>query len=212
MRILCTPLDVVGVRIPALRKVAKGICREDWRSFVSQPTANFEHCLVKALVIATVKVSGEERLALTKEFLPEIVDWAVCDTFCGAWKVTDDVRGELWDWCVSLLGTGEEFPMRVGAVMLMSKFIDGEHIGSILGLLTSKRESPGYYWDMGCAWALSFCYIAFPDETEEAIFAGDLTPEVLRMTVYKVRDSYRVSGERKKALKARYQELRARSS
>jgi hypothetical protein len=62
---------------------------------------------------------------------------------------------------------------------------------------------------MGCAWALSFCYIKYPDMTEEEIFSGRLSPEVLRMTVYKVRDSFRVLDERKKALKERYQAFRA---
>ena len=93
--------------------------------------------------------------------------------------------------------------------MMMDKFIDDAHIERILNLLTKERASPGYYWDMGCAWALSYCYIKFPDETEEAIFSGRLSPDILRMTVYKVRDSFRVPDERKKALKERYLAFRA---
>ncbi len=207
-RILNTPLEVVGVRVPVLRKTARSIIKEDWEGFLEQPTSNFEHCLVKALVLATAKMDGRERLERTKTFLPEVRDWCVCDTFCGAWKERGIVD-ELWDYCVSLLGTGEEFPMRVGAVMMMDKFIDDDHIDRMLELLTDERASTGYYWDMGCAWALSFCYISYPDKTEEAIFSGSLSPEILRMTVYKVRDSYRVSDERKKHLKERYTAFRA---
>lgn len=82
--------------------------------------------------------------------------------------------------------------MRVGAVMMMSQFLDDDHIGDILGLLTSPRESPGYYWEMGCAWALSFCYIEYPGRTEKELFSGGLSEPILTMTVGKIRDSYRV--------------------
>ena len=208
VRILNTPLDVIGVRIPVLRSVAKSIIKEDWDGFLAQPTMSYEHCLVKALVLATAKMDGKERLERTKTFIPEIRDWSVCDTFCGAWK-QKGIEDALWDYCVSLLGTGEEFPMRVGAVMMMDKFIDDGYIDRMLELLTAERASTGYYWDMGCAWALSFCYIRYPDKTEEELFSGRLTPEILRMTVYKIRDSFRVPDERKKALKERYQAFRA---
>ena len=208
VRILNTPLDVIGVRMPVMRAAAKSITKEDWEGFLTQPTMNYEHCLVKALVLATAKMDPAERLERTKSFIPEIRDWSVCDTFCGAWK-HKGIEDELWDYCVSLLGTGQEFPMRVGAVMMMDKFIDDAHIGRMLELLTAERASTGYYWDMGCAWALSFCYIKYPGMTEEEIFSGRLSPEVLRMTAYKVRDSFRVPDERKKALKERYQAFRA---
>lgn len=209
VRILNTPLDVIGVRVPVLRKVAKEICKDDWEGFLRQPTMNFEHCFVKAIVLATVKMDGKERLERTRAFLPEIRDWAVCDGFCGAWKMSRDIKDDLWSFCVEILSSGEEFPMRVGAVMMMDKYIDDDHINDMLALLTEKRKGTGYYWDMGCAWALSFCYIRYPDATEEALFSDTLDPEILRMSVYKVRDSYRVSDERKKALKQRYSEFRA---
>ncbi len=206
-KILNTPLEVIGVRMPVMRAAAKRIVKEDWEGFISQPTMSYEHCLVKALVLATAKMGPMERLERTKSFIPEIRDWSVCDTFCGAWKVKG-AEDALWDYCVSLLDTGREFPMRVGAVMMMDKFIDDAHIKKMLGLLTEERASTGYYWDMGCAWALSFCYIKYPDMTEEEIFSGRLTPEILRMTVYKVRDSFRVPDDRKKELKERYQAFR----
>jgi len=211
VRILNTPLEVVGVRMPVLRKTAKEICRGDWRSFVSRSSDVYEFNIVKGLVIATAKMSPEERLSLTEGFVPEILDWSVCDTFCGTWKLEKGYEPELWDYCVSLLDSWKEFPMRVGAVMMMDKFIDDEHIDRMLALLTRDLPGTGYYWDMGCAWALSFCYVKYPDETEKQIFSGRLSDDVLRMTVYKIRDSFRVPDERKASLKRRYREFTGRS-
>ena len=210
-KILNTPLRVIGVRTPAMRKIAKDICREDWRSFLKTETESFEQCFIKGVVIATVKIPQNERLALSKSFLPEIVDWAVCDAFCGSWKTDSAEKENLWDWAESLIGTGSEFPMRAGAVMMLNHFIDDAHIERILDILTAERKSTGYYWDMGCAWALSYCYIEYPDRTEEALFSGRLTPEILKMTVYKVRDSFRVPDERKSALKERYRKFTGKS-
>lgn len=209
-RILNSPLPVIGVKMGHMRDLAKRIVKEDdWREFLSEPAATYEHCIVKALVIATAKTDEKERLALSKVFLPEIRDWSVCDTFCGSWRRDKGGRSEgLWQWCISLLGTGEEFPMRVGAVMMMSQFLEEDRIDLILAELTVSRESPGYYWDMGCAWALSFCYIDFPERTEREIFSGRLSPEILTMTVGKIRDSYRVPEESKRRTKARLQETR----
>ncbi len=211
VKILNTPLEVIGVRMPVMRKAAKEICKGDWESFISHSSDIYEFNLVKGLVIATAKMPQEERLDLTREFVREILDWSVCDTFCGAWKTEKGHEEDLWNYCVNLLDSPKEFEMRTGAVMMMDKFIDNEHIDSMLALLTRDVPSTGYYWDMGCAWALSFCYIKYPDRTEDEIFSGRLSDDILRMTVYKVRDSYRVSDERKKALKERYQAFKAKA-
>lgn len=98
--------------------------------------------------------------------------------------------------------------MRVGAVMMMSKFICDGRIDAVLRELTTPRESPGYYWDMGCAWALSFCYAAYPERTEREIFSGRLPSAILGMTVGKIRDSRRVPDGSKKRAVARLKEIR----
>ncbi|AGI48100.1 hypothetical protein TALC_01111 [Thermoplasmatales archaeon BRNA1] len=192
-RISASPKRSIGVKMPLLRGIARRINREDWRTFVQYPSESLEHCVVKGLVIATAKCSGDERLALTEDFIGEIEEWNTCDTFCSAWKIdSGETSDRLFSRCESLLETGKEFPMRVGAVMMLSKFIDGEHIGRVLKDLGEPRESPGYYWDIGCAWALSVCYVKFPKETEPVLLSGRIPPAILRMSLQKIRDSFRV--------------------
>ena len=91
--------------------------------------------------------------------------------------------------------------------MMMTHFIDEDHIEAMLDKLVSCPRC-GYYLDMGVAWALSFCYIKFPERTEKAIFDGRLESDVLNMTVRKIRDSFRVSREDKERLKGRLKEVR----
>jgi len=200
-RIYNSPKKLYVVKVPLLRKYGKEVLKDDWRTFVSLRSESLEQSMVKALVIANAKCSGNERLALTREYINEIGEWSTCDMLCGEWKVNDSATGEeLFAMCKELLGTGKEFPMRVGAVMMLSKFVDDEHIDTVLEELGRPRESPGYYWDMGCAWALSVCYVKFPEKTEPVILSGNLSPAILKMTLQKIRDSYRVEESDKKRL------------
>lgn len=200
--------ELLGVRVPKLRAIAKDICKEDWREFLTYPSRSFEHTMIRAMVIATAKMDVDERLALTEKFVPEVRNWAVNDCLCCSWKLGKrEDHEKVWKFCVDLLDRHEEFPSRIGAVMMMSLFIDEEHIDEMLDRLVSEPRC-GYYLDMGVSWALSFCYIKFPEKTEKAIFDGRMEYTVLSMTVRKIRDSFRVGEESKERLKMRLKEAR----
>jgi len=53
---------------------------------------------------------------------------------------------------------------------------------------------------MGIAWALSVCYIKFPQETEALLKKQELTPFVQNKAIQKIRESLRVSAEEKQLL------------
>jgi len=202
-RIVPTAQRMYGVRMPALRQLAKTVLNDDWPAFLTLSTQSFEQSMMRALIIGTAPMSGVERLAYTLQLVPEIDNWCVCDLLCSCWKVDGPVTAAaLWHYCAELLDTDEEFPMRVGAVMLMDRFRDREHLATALELLTAHRH-PGYYFQMGQAWALSFFYIEFPAETEAMLFSDRLDPPVLRMAIRKIGDSYRVPATVKATLKAR---------
>ena len=57
-----------------------------------------------------------------------------------------------------------EFELRFMIVSLMSHFLDKEHIDEIL-TICGKIDHDGYYVKMGNAWALSVCYVKFPEKT-----------------------------------------------
>ena len=204
-RIARSPKRTIGVRLPDIRSYAKEIVKGDWRSFAALPSQSLDQCILKAVVIATARAGPGERLELTKGFLPEIEEWGTCDCLCASWKIgKEEDASELFSWCEGLLDSGKEFPMRVGAVMMLAKFMDREHIDTVLKDLGKTRKSPGYYWDMGLAWTLSVCFIKFPEKTEEVLFSGTGPREVLKMTLQKIRDSYRVERSEKDRLTQRF--------
>lgn len=195
--------NILGVRMPVIRRIAKEICKGDWRSFLDEPVTCYEEGMLRALVISNAKMDVDERLELTRMFMPEIDNWAYCDIFCGDWKVKNGPdKDKLWDYCLELIGTDDEFMMRVSAIMMLGHFIDDHHIHDILDLLTTRYHE-GYYYRMGAAWTLSFCYIKYPEMTEQALFKESLDKDIRNKAIQKISDSFRVSKEDKERLKAR---------
>ncbi len=184
---------IVGVRMPDLRRISSELMKGDWRSYLSEEASVLEEDIVAALIISNAEMPQKERLALTKEFVPSIDNWAVCDMLCGDWKFSPEIRSELWDFCGEMISSGEEFKMRFGAVMMLAKFLDDDHIDGVLRRL-SAFSNDGYYYKMGAAWALSYCYLEYQEKTEELLGSGRLDKEVQNLTVRKVRESRRADG------------------
>lgn len=99
-----------------------------------------------------------------------------------------------------MMSSDDEFKMRVGAVMMLFKFLDDEYISDILKLF-SENHHDGYYYKMGAAWALSYCYLDFQEETEEVLSSGVLDRELQNLTVRKVCESRRADSELKKRVR-----------
>lgn len=199
--------DILGVRMPVLRNISKRICKEDWRSFIGGSPKYYEEIILKALVIANAEMDFDERFSLTKQFVPEINNWAVCDVFCGDWKIRDGPEKEiLWKYCSSLMETDDEFKMRVAAVMMLAHYIDDDHIDDVLELMTTGYHD-GYYYKMGAAWTLSYCYVRYPQKTEPLLFRDTLDQEIRNKAIQKISDSFRVKKEDKDRLKAKKKTL-----
>lgn len=204
--------NMLGVRVPKLRSIAKDICKEDWRKFLTYPPTSLEHTIIRGIILATAEMDISERIERIEEYLPEIDNWSVNDCLCCSLKVKDpDEREILWDYCVNLVGRHQEFPSRAGAVLMLTNFIDEEHIDEVNDILVSCPRC-GYYLDMGIAWTLSMCYVRFPERTEEILFDGRLDDAVLRMTVRKICDSFRADTGSKQRLKERLRPITRKSS
>lgn len=192
--------NILGVRIPVLRNMAAEIMERGWRSFLDEDVVFHEEYILKAIVIANAEMSYKERLERTVDFLPHVDNWAICDLLCNDWRLASEGVGSLWNFCEDMMSSNDEFKMRTGAVMMLSKFLDDRHIDGVLKLL-SESHNDGYYYKMGAAWALSYCYIDFQEVTEEVLSSGKLDREVQNLTVRKVCESRRADGELKKQVR-----------
>lgn len=192
-----------GVRLPALRALAKKLLRGDPVGFLekTQP-GSYEETLLRGLVIGGLNLPWEGKRPWVEDFLPRIDNWAVCDTFCNSLKPRspEDLQ-EMWAFFRPLYASSQEYSARAACVVQLSHFVDQEHVEEGLALLQQVAH-PGYYAKMAVAWALSVWYVKFPQAVEELLAQQTLDPWVQNKSIQKVRESRRVGRAEKDALLA----------
>lgn len=201
-RLVSSRYRILGVRLPILRDIAKRIAAGDWESYLDNWECEFlEDMMLRGFVISYAKMSFDERLRRFAEFIPLIDNWSVCDSFCNTWKPKKrDEREKLWEFILPYLDTDEEFQMRYPVVMMLTHFIDGEHIDDVLDHVGRYRHD-GYYYKMGVAWNISVCYVKFPEKTMDFLKTCTLDDWTYNKSIQKIIESYRVSDEDKDILR-----------
>ena len=199
---------LLGVKTPIVKRIAKNVSKGNWREYLDGEDDSFEERVIRGQVICLAPMDIEERMALAEEYVSGIDNWAVCDAFCSSLKLSKKDLPLLWDSVLAHHDDGTEFGMRFAAVIMKAYFLDDEHIDTVLSMLSSVRHE-GYYLKMGIAWALSECYIKYPERTDPVLRKGTLEKDVLRMTIGKITDSYRVDEDTKKDLRRLRSSLRS---
>ncbi|MGN1113255.1 MAG: DNA alkylation repair protein [Acutalibacteraceae bacterium] len=193
--------NIIGVRMPELRKLAREIVKNsDWQEFLSIDSREiYELEMLKGLVIGMAKCTIEERLELVKEFVPQIDNWAVCDTFTGGLKAFGKNRELILPYIEECLKSEEQYTVRFAVCMLMDYYVDDEYIDYTLKKIARIKHS-GYYVMMARAWALSVCFIKQREKTLELLQKKSLDSETQNKAIQKCRESLRVSQEDKEML------------
>jgi len=189
--------NVLGVRLPALRKLAKAIAKEDWCKFIETSDKEyFEEVMLQGMVLGYVKTDIEEILKYVADFVPKINNWSVCDSFCIGLKFTKDNMSRVWDFIQPFLFSREEYEVRFGVVILLDFYINEEYIDGVLKLLDNTKHD-GYYVKMAVAWAISICYVKFPEQTMEYLKDNTLDDFTYNKSLQKITESLKVDNETK---------------
>ena len=93
-----------------------------------------------------------------------------------------------------------EYEIRFGVVMAMQLFIDEEHIGELLSLYNMIHHE-GYYVRMGVAWAISVCFVKFPQQTMAYLQQNSLDNFTYNKALQKIVESYRVDAATKDVIR-----------
>ena len=204
-RLLPPGTPLLGVRLPALRKLARRLAKDGWRTYLEEEADDtFEEILLQGMVIGCADVPTAERQALTAAFVPKIGNWSVCDSFCAGLKAVREDPDSWWTFLMPYVTDTEEYAVRFGVVMLLFYYIDEAHLPAVLALL-GQADCQGPAARTAVSWAAAECCIRFPEPTEAFFADGRLAPSPLRGALQKLVESHRV-GE---ADKARYRAMRS---
>jgi len=195
--------NVLGVRLPELRRIARRIVREDWRAYLSLADNDyFEDMMLQGMVIGYLDIDIEEILRYITNFIPKINNWSVCDSFCAGLKITKSHRARMRDFLQPYLESDQEYDIRFAVVMLLNYYVEEDSVSQVLQRL-SVIHHEGYYVKMAVAWAVSICYVKFPELTmtfltDPALDLGDFT---FNKALQKITESHRVDPETKQMIR-----------
>ncbi len=199
-KLLPDHVNLLGVRLPHLRRLAREIAKGNWREYLRTASDEFfEEILLQGMVIGAVKTDLTESFQLISSFLPKIDNWSVCDSFCVSLKPLARHANDLWNFVTSYLSSKEEFSVRFALVMLLDYFITPSYLERVFACVDSVTH-PGYYAKMAAAWCLSMCYVRFPSETLSYWKTCHLDDFTYQKSIQKSLESRRVSGEHREAL------------
>lgn len=191
---------MMGVRIPILRELAKKAAKEDYYGFIEdfQPEI-YEEVMIRGMMIGYAKFSMEEQKRELKKFIPLINNWAVCDSCCTTYKFMKKNQEEWFSFLEPYLNSSQEYKIRFAVVCLLDFFVQEAFIDRILNCFSDIHHE-GYYVKMAVAWAVSVCYVKFPEKTEDFLLKNTLDDFTHNKAIQKIRESCRVSKEEKERL------------
>lgn len=199
--------NVLGVRLPLLRKMAKELVKSDWRQYLqTAKDDSFEEIMLQGIVIGCATCPVEERFTYIQKFVPKINNWSVCDSFCTGLKFAKDYSKQVWDFLQPYLKSEKEFYIRFAVVMLIFYYIHDETIDKVLESLDTIQYE-GYYVKMAVAWAISICYIQFPERTMIYLKNNGLDDFTYNKALQKITESLKVDKETKKQIRAMKRKL-----
>ena len=197
--------NVLGLRIPDLRKLASGIAKSDWEAYLATASTFYmEERMLQGMVLGCIKPDNdiEVYLARVTRFVKIINSWSVCDTFkfAGGKKYVSLHADRIWEYLKTFMHADGEYEIRFGVVMAMGYFIDDAHIDALLNLLDGIRHE-GYYVKMAVAWALSYCLVKYTEKTMDYLSHSSLDNFTYNKSIQKAIESFRVDDSLKAKLR-----------
>lgn len=200
---LCPNTDnIIGVRIPKLREIAKRIAKENPREFLKEINIKYyETVMLYGMVIGYMKAELKERQNYLDIFVPQIDNWAVCDCCTSTYKFTNKNLEAMFQYIQKYLNSSKEFEIRFGVIMLMDYYLIDEYIDRVIEILGKIRHD-GYYVKMGVAWAISFAFVKYEEKTRNFLNNNQLDDFTYNKALQKIIESNRVSNEKKDEIRS----------
>ena len=201
-----TNKEILGIRVPALRKFAQKIIKDNtynWDEFVQNNNIKyFEEIMLQGLLVGYSNLEFEEKLKYMKLIIPRIDSWAMTDTIIPTLKVKEKDLEKYWKFILYYLYSDKEFEIRYAVISILDYFIVDKYIDEVIKKLDGISHE-GYYVKMAVAWTLAEIGIKYNNKA--MIFLkehNNLDKFTYNKTLQKMIESYRVSKEQKDILRS----------
>lgn len=189
-----TPKEqVIGVRVPALRKLAKQLPDRAVEFLTELPHQYYDENLLHGILISQIR-DFDACIRALEVFLPYVDNWAVCDTMSP--KVLGENREVLLPILRRWIASDHIYTCRFGLLCLMRYYLDDGFRPEYLELAAAVR-SDEYYVRMMVSWFFATALAKQWDASIVYLQQRRLLPWVHSKTIQKARESYRITPEQK---------------
>ncbi len=194
------PDDMIGVRTPELRKLAKQYAKADGiDEFLDDlPHKYFDENQLQAFIISGMK---DYDLCMENlcQFLPYVDNWATCDQMSPKIfkKHKEELLKKIDEWIVS----DKTYTVRFAIGMLMEHFLDDD-FDMKYPEMVAKVRSDEYYINMMIAWYFATALAKQYDSIIPFIENKKLDVWTHNKAIQKSVESYRITPEQKEYLKS----------
>lgn len=189
--------NIIGIRVPVLKEIAKEISKGNWREFLSIKKGSIhEEVLIEGLVITNVKLEYKEFIKHITIFADKVYNWAICDYTFMNLKQVKKYRKELWNEIDKFLKSKNPWHQRIGIIILLDYYLEDEYIDKVLEKI-DKINSDFYYVQMASAWTIATAFAKYREKTLKYMQTAKINDDIMNMTIKKIRESNRVKKQDK---------------
>lgn len=190
--------NVLGVRIPLLRKFAKSLSLEEAKSILKEEPFYYEESILQTILFAKKGWTKEETTAYLDLYVPRINTWQECDMlYCGL-KIVKQEQDYFWNYLQKFKNSLHEFEVRFFVVM--NFYYLQTNLERTFAALAEVHHS-AYYVKMAIAWVLSMAYVVDSKMTLQALATIVWDPFIYQKAIQKMIESYQISPTEKDYLR-----------
>ena len=139
--------NLIGIRVPILKKIAKELAKGNYKEFISIMNHNYhEEVLIHGFILGYIK----DPMNYFDDYIKYMNDWQSCDITISNMKY--------FKYNQDINYIKKYLYHRVGYVILLTYYIKDEYIDELYNIV-DNYNSDNYYVKMAVAWLLSYLII-----------------------------------------------------
>lgn len=207
--LISTKYEILGVRMPALRKLAKEIAvsKDVYTYLKNAEYTTYEHIMLYGLVLGYLKDPElEEIFNYLDPLILKFDNWAHVDVIISSIKIFKKHPQEVLTHFLPLKTHLGEFTKRTFVLLLLTFYINEQYIETTLNHIVDIKQGQ-YYVDMAIAWTICEGLIKYFEKTipllqnNSSLQQHTFSKFVHNKAIQKARESYRLTPQVKEQLK-----------
>ncbi len=195
-RLIFTKYQILGVRTPTLRKLAKEY-RENIEEIFAFPNEYYEVVFIKLTMVSSLPY--EQFLLRLDDCVALMDNWALTDCFKA--KCIKKHRDEFLPILERIFENGGEYEQRYPLVVLLSEYVEEKYLTAIEGFIR-RANTQFYYIHMAVAWLIAEVLIKQYDFGVALLEKRVVDNKTHNKSIQKAIESYRLTKHQKEFLRS----------